>query len=81
MFLRNWPPLPLMEEAAYRRYRLRLAYFIVAWVVFVTLSGIYWSSLPGFMRVVITILGMIFSPDFSMIEQLFISYKRYRKEG
>ena len=78
---RNWPPPLKMDEAAYRRYRLRLALLISVWAISAVAVIFYWSALPILARVVVIFVLILVTPDLSTIEQLFTSYEGYRKDG
>jgi hypothetical protein len=46
-----------------------------------TLAVIYWTVTPVAVKIGLGVLGIAFSPDVSMIEQVFTSYERYEREG
>jgi hypothetical protein len=78
---RAWPAPPKMSRSQYFKYRLRLLVIAVIWVLmFVTLL-LFWDDFHFLLKGLFVVLGFMFIPDFSMLEQLFVSYERYLKDG
>lgn len=70
-----------MSRSQYGRYRLRLVAFILIWLSTAIALILYWGNCNILLKGGIIVLEYIFAPDFSMIEQVFVSYDRYCKEG
>lgn len=70
-----------MNRDEYRRYRVRLTTITVAWIAFAIICFVTWQDMPTYVRVFISLLGLVFVPDMSMLEQIFTSYDRYEREG
>jgi hypothetical protein len=81
MLIFRLPPPPKMNREEYRLYRARLAIMIVVWFVLVGICFFFWQGMSTYMKVFIFIVGCIFVPDVTMLEQVITSYKRYEREG
>jgi hypothetical protein len=75
------PPPPKMNREKYRRYRVRLVVMAVAWIAFAIICLFLWQEIPMYVKGLISILGWVFVPDVSMLEQIFTSYDCYDREG
>lgn len=81
IFPRNWPRPPKMSRQQYFQYRLKLVAFQVFWVIVLVFMIFYWDSLNIFLKGFFIALGYVFYPTMDTIEQIFVSYERYNKEG
>ena len=70
-----------MSRDEYRRYRWRLFYFVMMWIV-VAFSGLYmWSELHIVAKSALVVIGYFFAPTVDILENLFTSYESYIKNG
>lgn len=81
LFSRAWPAPPKMSRSQYRWYRIKLLTALLIWIGFSLLLFYFWESFSIVLKGILVILGYIFIFDIGMIEQLFVSYERYIKEG
>ena len=79
--LRQWPPPPQMSRRQYLRYRLRLLALLLVWLVFAVAVVVYWDSLILPLKAILIVIGIVMVPDISSVEKIFVSYKRYLREG
>ena len=54
---------------------------VMAWAVLVSVCFFAWEVMPMYVKVMFLILGCLFVPDVSMLEQIFTFYDRYEREG
>jgi len=78
---RTWPAPPQMSRVQYFKYRMRLLTFMAIWLLILIGLAFFWNHLHILIKGIFIMLGYIFSPDFSMIEQIFVSYEKYLKDG
>lgn len=81
IFHRNWPVPPKMSRLEYLRYRLRLVSFLIFWIICASILAFYWGQLHFLVRGTLIVLGYAFFPTMGTVEQLFVPYDRYLKEG
>ena len=70
-----------MDRKGYAKYRMRCGLFVILWILVSAVSITFWSAIPLFIKTIVVILGFIFQPGLEMVEQLFMSFDRYDKEG
>ncbi len=81
LFSRAWPTPPKMSRSQYRWYRIKLLAVLLIWIGISLLLFHFWESFPIVLKGIFIILGYIFIFDIGMIEQIFVSYEKYLKEG
>lgn len=81
IFHRHWPAPPKMSESEYLRYRVRRLGFFILWIICASILAFYWGQLHFLVRGILIVLGCVFTPSIGAIEQLFVPYERYLKEG
>ena len=75
--LKPLPAMPKMSREQYTAYRWRLVWMLVAWVVFAFAFYMIWEHTGTFVRRILSVIGYIFVPGFSIIEGIFTSYETY----
>ncbi len=80
-FPRNWPKPPKMSRDQYFRYRLKLIAFQLFWLLILVLMIFYWDRMNILLKGFFIGLGYVFYPAMDSLEQIFVSYDRYLKEG
>jgi hypothetical protein len=81
LLYRNWPKPPQMDKEAYFKFRLKLIAFELFWIFILIVAIFYWNEMNIILKGLITVLGWCFYPSMDSIEQIFVSYDRYQKEG
>lgn len=81
LLYKHWPPPPKMSRPEYLRYRVRLLVFVISWLAGISAGVYYWHQMPMLVRGFVIALGYVVTPDIGIIEQLFVSFARYAKEG
>ncbi|WP_124616481.1 hypothetical protein [Burkholderia sp. Bp9143] len=81
IFYRAWPIPPRMSRSEYLRFRLRLLALIVVWAITCIALVIFWGRLPVLLKGLVVVLEYVFGPDLDLIENLFVSYEKYLKNG
>ncbi len=81
IFARYWPVPKRMSNEEYRRYRWRLFYFVMMWIV-VAFAGVYlWNELHVIAKCALVVAGYLFCPTVDILENLLASYDTYLKRG
>ena len=75
--LKPLPAMPKMSREQYTAHRWRLVWMLVAWVVFAFAFYMIWEHTGIFVRCILSVIGYIFVPGFSLIEGIFTSYETY----
>ena len=75
--LKPLPAMPKMSREQYTAYRWRLVWMLVAWVVFAFAFYMIWEHTGTFVRCILSVIGYVFVPGFSIIEGIFTSYETY----
>jgi len=75
--LKPLPARPKMSPEQYTAYRWRLVWMLVAWVVFAFAFYMIWEHTGTFVRCILSVIGYVFVPGFSIIEGIFTSYETY----
>ena len=75
--LKPLPAMPKMTREQYTAYRWRVVWMLVAWVVFAFAFYMIWEHTGTFVRRILSVIGYIFVPGFSIIEGIFTSYETY----
>lgn len=70
-----------MSGAQYFRFRLRLILVLTAWTVCVISALLYWGQMHMVWKILLGIVGFVFLPSIESVEQVFVSYEKYLKEG
>jgi len=70
-----------MSRLEYLRFRLRLLALIVVWAITCIALVIFWGRLPVLLKCLVVVLEYVFGPDLDLIENLFVSYEKYLKNG
>ncbi|RQR24549.1 hypothetical protein DIE23_33385 [Burkholderia sp. Bp9143] len=70
-----------MSRSEYLRFRLRLLALIVVWAITCIALVIFWGRLPVLLKGLVVVLEYVFGPDLDLIENLFVSYEKYLKNG
>lgn len=70
-----------MSRSEYFRFRLRLLALIVLWVFSGIALVVFWGRLHVLLKCLVVVLEYVFSPGIDLIENLFVSYKKYLKNG
>lgn len=81
IFRDAWPVPPKMSRSQYQRYRLWCLVFLTVWISSGVVLCLIWGHLNFILRGVLALVGAGFTPDMGMVEQLFVSYEKYEKEG
>ncbi|MFC5476007.1 hypothetical protein [Paraherbaspirillum soli] len=81
IFPKIWPTPPKMSRQQYLRYRLKLLAFLLIWLSILIMMMIFWETLSILLKVVFVVVEYAFFPTMGKIEQVFVSYERYLKEG
>ena len=75
--LKPLPAMPKMTREQYTAYRWRVVWMLVAWVVFAFAFYMIWEHTGTFVRCILSVIGYVFVPGFSIIEGIFTSYETY----
>lgn len=81
LLFRQWPRPPKMDARAYRNYRLSLLGYVAMWLCAAVAIVFFWEALPLVAKVLAVGVACVITPDVEMFERLFMSYKRYSREG
>lgn len=81
MLFKHFPPPPKMSRNQYLRYRLRLLLLSLMWLTGISIAIFFWDRLHVVIKGLLAIFGLVFVPDIGIVEQLFISYEKYTREG
>lgn len=81
MFFFKQIKFPEMSETQYFQFRLRLVFALISWMVCVVLALLYWEQMHVFWKILLGILGFVFLPSIQSVEQVFVPYEKYVKEG
>ncbi len=75
--LKPLPPPPKMTREQYTAYRWHLVWMLVAWVMFAIASYMIWQHTGNIGRCILGVIGYVFVPNLSMVEDVFTSYEKY----
>lgn len=81
LFWRARPTPPKMSRSQYKWYRTKLLAVLLIWIGSSLSVFFFWESFPIVLKGIFIVLGYVFIFDAGMIEQLFVSYEKYLKEG
>jgi hypothetical protein len=70
-----------MSQSEYLRYRLRLLSFFILWILGASIAAFYWEQLHIILKGILIALGYVYVPSMGAVEQLFVPYEKYFKEG
>ena len=81
IFFRSWPAREKMSREAYRRFRLRLLFHVIASVMYAAAALFLWDQVNLIGKVLLCLVGCFFASGMDVIENLFVSYDAYLKGG
>jgi len=70
-----------MSRSQYTRFRVKLLTILIALIGGAAAVVLHWEQLPLLVKAVLAIAGWIIIPTVDMIEQIFVPYEKYLKEG